>query len=511
MKLELRGVKTGARSAVLLALSTALALPVYANAIREEDLRPHIATMASDEFEGREPGTAGEAKTLEYLSKAWAAAGLKPGASGGKWLEPVPLLRRGPETAVSTFYVNNSKLRFAADEIVLVGRDAQYQAGKLPLVFAGHGVGSDGKPPSGVAGKAVFILADGADFLPDNMKSARSRREALIAAGAEAVIAVAGEQFDYSAYRRQFMARPIALASQDKRAPLEGAVSAKFMVALVTASGGDWDKLRIAAKAADFGAKPLGITADFDVRSAVTQFNSHNVIGKISGKKPKSGAVVFMGHWDHLGLCRPEGEADRICNGAVDNASGMAVLTEVARKLARSKHDRDIYFVGTTAEESGLLGAQAFADKPVIPLESMVVALNIDTIAVAPKGSKVVIIGRGTTQLDSAIEAIIRKAKRIIEPSTESNAYLKRQDGWVLTQKGVPALMIGGSFSDQERLELFLSSDYHGPDDEYSKAMELGGAAEDATLHVMLGRYFASAKKYVIPMAAKAPDKKTGG
>ncbi len=237
------------------------------------------------------------------------------------------------------------------------------------------------------------------------------------------------------------------------------------------------------------------------------KFDSHNVIGKIAGKKPATGAVVFMGHWDHLGLCRPEGDADRICNGAVDNASGMAVLTEVARKLARKKHDRDIYFVGTTAEESGLLGAQTFVDKPVIPLDSIVVALNVDTIAIAPRGAKVSIIGRGVTGLDPLIEAIARKAKRTIEPSSDANAFLKRQDGWVLTQKGIPALMVGGSFADLEMLERFLSSYYHGPDDEYSKTMELGGAAEDATLHVKLGEYFASAKKYV----RKMEDKKTGG
>ncbi len=497
----------GAKQAVLLALIAALASPVCANAIREEDLRPHIAVMASDDFEGREPGTAGEAKTLAYLEKMWSKAGLKPGASDGRWLEPVPLLRRGPAAATSTFFAKGEKLRFASEEIILVGRDPQYQAGKLQMVFAGHGVDKDGKVPKDVAGKAVFMLSDSADFLPDAMKSGRSRREALVAAGAEAVIAVAGEQFDYSAYRRQFMSRPITLVSQDKRAPLEGAVSAKFMVAMVTAAGGDWDKLRLEAKSSDFGAKPLGISGDFDVKSEIVKFNSHNVIGKIAGKKPKSGAVVFMGHWDHLGLCRPEGDADRICNGAVDNASGMAVLTEVARKLARKKHDRDVYFVGTTAEESGLLGAQAFADKPAMPLDSVVIALNIDTIAIAPRGAKVSIIGRGTTDLEPVIEEIARKSKRTIELSLEANAFLRRQDGWILTQKGVPALMVGGSFADMDLMERFLSSYYHGPDDEYNKNMELGGAAEDATLHVLLGQYFASTKKYV----RKATDKKTGG
>ena len=202
-----------------------------------------------------------------------------------------------------------------------------------------------------------------------------------------------------------------------------------------------------------------------------------------------------MGHWDHLGICRPD-DADKICNGAVDNASGIAVLTEVARELARKRGDRDIYFVATTAEESGLLGAYALADNPPVPLDDIVIALNVDTIAVAPRGEKVAIIGRGKTSLDPLIEAVAIKSKRRIEKSTESNALMRRQDGWALLEKGVPSLMVSGSFADMDRMQKFLGSDYHGPDDEVNDHLELGGATEDADLHVELGRYFSSTKKY---------------
>jgi hypothetical protein len=477
-----------------------------ANAVREDDLRPHIQILASDAFEGREPGTAGEQKTLDYLKKAWSKAGLKPGGENGDWLEPVKLVRRGPKQHAATFFVKGEKIRFASDEMILVGREANYQARKLPLVFVGHGVDKDGKAPADVSGKAVFMLADPADFLPDNMRSGRARREALIAAGAEAVISIAGEQLDYPVFRRLLMTRPISLESRERRAQIEGAVSAKFMVALVTAGGGDWDKLRIAAKMQDFGARLLGVTADFDVQTDVNRFDSYNFVGKLPGRKPESGAVLFMGHWDHLGICRPEGDKDRICNGAVDNASGIAVLTEVARQMSRGKYDRDVYFLATTAEESGLLGAQSFVDNPFVPLDKIVIALNIDTIAVAKRGAKVSIIGRGTTSLEPLIENIARKAKRKIESSNDANSFLQRQDGWILTQKGVPALMVGGAFADMDLLERFLGSLYHGPDDEYDKANELAGAAEDATLHILLGQYFANAKKYV----GSPPAKKAG-
>ena len=137
--------------------------------------------------------------------------------------------------------------------------------------------------------------------------------------------------------------------------------------------------------------------------------------------------------------------------------------------------------------------------------------LNIDTIAVAPRGAKVAIIGRGTTKFDSVIENIAKKAGRKIETSTESNDFIRRQDGWALAQKNVPALMVGGSFADAALLEAFLSDDYHGPDDELTDATELGGAAEDAMLHVALGKHFANTRKQPAAKPADKGNNKTGG
>jgi hypothetical protein len=132
----------------------------------------------------------------------------------------------------------------------------------------------------------------------------------------------------------------------------------------------------------------------------------------------------------------------------------------------------------------------------VLPLDQIILSLNVDTIAIASRGSKVAIIGRGTTPLDSAVEAIAKKTGRMIESSTNANAFIQRQDGWALTQKGVPALMVGGSFADLDLLQKFLGSDYHGPNDELTDSTELGGAAEDTDLHIALGRYFADTRKY---------------
>lgn len=158
---------------------------------------------------------------------------------------------------------------------------------------------------------------------------------------------------------------------------------------------------------------------------------------------------------------------------------------------------------GCTRRQSGLLGAYAYAEKPVFPLDQIVISLNVDTIAIAPRGSKVAIIGRGTTKLDDAVEMVAKKTGRKIETSTDANAFIQRQDGWALTQKGVPALMVGGSFADLNLMQKFLGSDYHGPNDELTDKTELGGAAEDADLHIALGQHFANTRKF---KSAKASE-----
>jgi hypothetical protein len=482
-------------SLILAGAACVLSVSAMAKGITENDLRRHVAVLASDEFEGRQPGTQGETRTLRYIADTWAGAGLKPAASDGSWFEAVPLIQRGQGDAKHVFSAKGRALRIVSDEIVLIGKTPGYTKARLPVVFAGTGVTASGSVAADVAGKAVLMMFE-ADNAPDSMKSPRARREALVAAGAEAVIMVGDSQGNWPTLRRLLLSRPIGLESRESRAPLEGAISSEFAVALVTAAGRDWDTLRQHAKTAGYAGEALGIEADFTVTTDVRRFDSYNVIGKIAGRKKGSGAVVYMGHWDHLGICAPEDAPDRICNGAVDNASGIAVLTEVARALSKKRHDRDIYFVATTAEESGLLGAYAFAEKPVVPLDDIVVLLNLDTIAIAPRGAKVVIIGRGTPMIDRAIESVAKKMGRTIESSTEANSFIQRQDGWALIQKNVPALMVGGSFADLDLLQKFLGSDYHGPNDELTDKTELGGAAEDADLHVALGQYFADTRKY---------------
>ena len=215
--------------------------------------------------------------------------------------------------------------------------------------------------------------------------------------------------------------------------------------------------------------------------------NTFNLVGRIKGTDPTSGAVLLLAHYDHLGVCGKK--ADRICNGAVDNASGIAIVTEVARRLAAGpRMRRDIYVLATGAEEWGLLGARAFAEAPPVPVENFVAAFNIDTEGLAPAGSPIVVIGEEGSPLDGLIAEVAGAKNIAVVDPTEANAqFLRRQDGWALLQAGIPSVMVSAAFSDLPRLFAFLDTDYHRPGDE-ADIVELGAAAEMVDLHVELVR-----------------------
>lgn len=226
--------------------------------------------------------------------------------------------------------------------------------------------------------------------------------------------------------------------------------------------------------------------------NAAGTFTSHNVVGVARGRKPDGKVVVVMAHWDHIGICRPAGEADRICNGAVDNASGVAALVAVAERVAKMGLDRDVWFVVTGAEEWGLLGAKAFAEKPPFRLVDVAAGFNLDTIAIAPHGAPVALVAQKGSTLEPIAKAAATKIGRAWDGDDEAGSFIQRQDGWAFARYRVPFIMAGGSFSDLKLLMAFLSSNYHGPDDELTPATDLGGAIDDANLHVELVRRTAS-------------------
>lgn len=480
---------------ILPILLASLAVPAAAQTVTPNDLRAHVAVLASDDYGGRAPDSEGGRKTVLYVATQLSAAGLMPGAADHRWYQPVDLIAHRSLSGTAQFKrPDGTAIEIAEHALLMSGRDAAARLPGVPLVFTGYGIAPGAEPPD-LTGRLALMLAD---HPPGDDRDLAGRAAALAAAGAAGVLLVFAENDPVDRLRESWRRKTTELASKDAARPqFYGGISDHAARRLFAATGDTLAEARLRAEDNPALVEPLALTADLAARSEIERLSSFNVVGKLAGRDPAAGAVMFLAHWDHLGLCRPEGAPDRICNGAAENASGVAVLIETARRLASGPAlDRDVYFLATTAEELGLLGACAFIADPPLPLADIVAAFNLDTVAIAPAGAPLAIIGRGKTPIADDIASVARSIGRTIDPDDDANAFIKRQDGWALLERGVPAVMANGGFSDSERLQRFLGSDYHGPGDELTADMDLTGAAEDADLHVALGRYFGDATRY---------------
>jgi hypothetical protein len=489
-----------------LALRLAVAAPAGAAPeppLDQDALRKHIAYLADDALEGRKPGTQGGDKAAFYIAQQMQAAGLSPGAQGGGWYQPVSLVERIPQSVTQDWRAKGGTVNLASGSFQFTARDTELRVDKAGVIFGGFGLDL---PDQGfadlkgvdVSGKIVLLLS-GRPQGATNAPGLEVRRRALAQAGALAVIALTGPSDPWDLIREQLDRGRTTLANEP-HAPLEGALAFEAWTRLIKEGGRDPEALAAAAGQPGFVAVPLDLSVTMTVRSRLRPFESVNVIGKLEGKSRPDEAVLYLAHWDHLGLCRPPGAEDRICNGAVDNASGIAVMVEIARRLAEGpRPQRSLYFVATTAEEMGLYGARVLAAHPPVQRDHIAAALNLDTVAIAPAGEPVAIIGRGRTHLDPLIEKVARSQGRKIDDSEAANAFITRQDGWELLKVGIPAVMVGGGFSDAARLANFLAGDYHKPSDDLSKPIPLDGAAEDGALQVVLGRVMGDPQALSLP------------
>ena len=458
----------------------------------EAALLAHVTQLASDDFDGREPGTEGEAKTLRYIGQQWFEIGLESGTNDPRnaWFAPVKLVAR--EAAASRVVFN----RRGRPQFVPPGSTIVFTSGKRtllnssPLLFVGKGEIEVGRAE--LAGRVALLL--------DGGKDGAERQNALLKAGAAAVMTVLDGDRSLDQVRARRGRSGYALASEELGGDLEAYITAEGLERALAGGPLDLAALKALAATPDFAAKLLDLSVTLEATTRETRINTHNIIGRLPGRRPESGAVLLLAHWDHFGECAAPPAEDLICNGAIDNASGVATLTEIAKRLAKGPAmDRDVYFLATTAEEIGLLGVEAFAEDPPLPLSQIVAAFNLDSIALAPRGTPIGIVGRGLTPLDDGILAVAKAQKRKVIDGDAINAYVRRQDGWALLAHDVPTVMVSSSWSDVARVERFFDGDYHRPGDQVKPSLDLSGTAEDVAFHVALVRHFADAKKVPLP------------
>lgn len=507
-----------------------------AAAIDGPEMLRHIEVLASDEYEGRAPASRGEELTVDYLIEKFRDLGLKPGNPDGTYVQNVPLI--GFQTrARGTIRVGEQTIALDTPEAWMAVSRRQVPSVAVPdseVVFVGHGVvapeyGWDDYKGVDVRGKTIVMLigdppvADPAN--PEQLDPKRFGGRAMtyygrwtykyeIAAekGAAAVLIVhetgpAG--YPYQVVVGSWGRENFDIPADDKnasRAAIEGWLALGTAEKLLQAAGQDLASLKKAAATPEFHPVPLKATASFEATNTLRQVKSQNVVARLEGSDPrlKGETVVYTAHWDHLGR-DPNLKGDQIYNGAADNASGVAMMLEIAQAFSRLRPvpPRSILFLAVTAEEKGLLGAKYYAQQPLYPLATTLADINMDVINLWGRTRDITSVGLGQSSLDDLLGELAQAAGRTVipDPEPEKGAYY-RSDHFEFAKVGVPALNAKGGvdyigkpaeFGIQKRDE-YTKDDYHKLSDEVKPGWDLAGAVEDARLLFEIGRRVADGR-----------------
>ncbi|QUL37144.1 M28 family metallopeptidase [Erythrobacter sp. JK5] len=505
---------------------------VEAGDLSVETMKDITRTLSSDEFDGRMPGTEGEAKTVAVLTERFAAAGLQPG-NGDSWVQEVPLVEITSKNQAPLTITNGETdlvYDFGSEWVGVTYReDARTQLANSEMVFVGYGINA---PERGwndyegvdVKGKTVVILVNDPDYETEGLEGTFNGRamtfygrwtykyeEAARQGAAAALIVHDTEPASYGwNVVESSWTGPQAYPQRGDNAPpmtmVNGWVQKDVAREILAAAGQDLDTLTAAAKTEKFEAVELGMTASTSFENDMRSFTSQNVIGILPGSERPDEYVLHTAHWDHLGRCTAAPDGDDICNGAVDNATGTAALVALAEAHAKAgAPKRSLVFLAVTAEESGLLGAYYYASNPVFPLDQTVGGINMDAFLIAGPAKDVTVVGPGKSQLDAFLEAALVADGRVATPNPNPEAgYYYRSDHFAFAKQGVPMLYLdggedlieGGREAGQAVSADYRENRYHGPKDEFDESWDWSGVMADLQLFYRIGRMMAESTSW---------------
>jgi Zn-dependent M28 family amino/carboxypeptidase len=393
------------------------------------------------------------------------------------------------------------------------------------VVFVGYGIhapeaGWDDYAGVDMRGKTALILVNDPGFVTGEESLFRGRamtyhgrwtykyEEASRQGAAAAIIVHETEpaSYDWDVVQNSWTGPQFYLdrdGGNADRTALEGWITEARARQLMELAGQDFDALKAAAVRRGFKALPLGVTATASVRNEIRRKRSPNVAGLMPGKDRPDEYVIYMAHWDHLGV-DPAGEGDRIYNGAVDNATGVAGILTIARAYRDMLPgaSRSVLFLAVTAEESGLLGSEYYAENPLVPLEKTAAVVNIDALNPLGRARDLEVIGFGASELEDMLAEAARSQKRTLTPDRRSEAgYFYRSDHFALAKAGVPSLYVKSGTQLREApegagksmLDEYTAKRYHKPGDEYAEAWDVSGSVEDLRLLFEVGARVANA------------------
>ncbi|MFM2300521.1 MAG: hypothetical protein RLZZ84_257 [Pseudomonadota bacterium] len=506
----------------------AAAIPaVTVPTIQADTLNTVTRVLSSDAFEGRGPGTAGEDKTIAYITQRFKDAGLQPG-NHGSWVQDVPIVEITAENSTGlSVAAGGQALHFAygTDMVAASYRVTPHTALKdAPLVFVGYGINA---PELGwndyagidMRGKIAVILVNDPDYAnPTEAGLFKGRRMTWYgrwpykfeeaarqgAAGALIIHDTFPAAYGWNVINSSWTGGQTYVQKANDamdQTEANGWVQKPVAEAIFKAAGQDLAALSQAAGQQGFKAVPLGATASISFDNVIKRATSHNVLGILPGKKRPDEYVLYTGHWDHLGRCAADKTGDDICNGAIDNATGIAALAALAEANVKvGAADRSQVFMAVTLEESGLLGSEYYAQNPVYPLAKTVGGVNMDVVSPGSPSRDVQVTGGDKSELTRYLQAAMRQMHLYQTPEEHSErGHYYRSDHFSFAKLGVPMFAVGrgsdwvkgGKAAGEAAGDDYVQNRYHQPSDQYDPTWDWSGAVQEVSLFYRLGRMLA--------------------
>lgn len=487
------------------------------------ELVRHIRTLASDSFLGRAPSSEGEELTLDYLERQLLFLGYGASGEGALLTQEVPLVSITPDPDMSLTISGNGRPRDLAygSQFVAVTPEAR-ESSELDhseLVFVGYGIVApqydwDDYEGVDVEGKTVVVLVNDPGFATQDPETFEGKAmtyygrwtykyEEADRQGAAGVLLIHDTEaagYPWATVENGWTGTRFNLAPRYEelnRLEVEGWLSYPAAQAVFEQAGLDLQQLEVEAATRDFRALPMNLTASVAIQNTVERSVSRNLLARLDGTLRSEEVIIYMAHWDHLGV-DPSLESDSIFNGAVDNASGVAALLELARAFTQlhPPPQRSVLFMATTAEEQGLLGSEHYVRNALHPLDRTVAAINIDGLSIWGPTHDYMVVGHGKSELDEyARRAAEAQGRRVVPDPEPEKGYFFRSDQFSFAKAGVPAhfgragfdIVDRGEEYGRARWEEWVAKHYHRPSDRYSEDWALGGALQDMKLWLHMG------------------------
>ena len=487
-----------------------------------ENLHLLIETLSSDDMQGRNPGTEGGQIAKNYISDKFSETNLK--TFGKSFFHEVPAVSSTLEDSsffTISFRDRDRKLSYGNEVVFWSKRNQNNQKiNSSELVFVGYGIVApeyDWNDYDGidVQGKTVVILINDPGFDTGKLRLFNGRSmtyygrwtykfEEAARQGATAAIIIHEEEaasYPWSVVENSWTGPQLDLQRKDlgmSRTILESWISLDVANEIFTFTGFNYDSLKEFALDNSFQAFEMkGLSLTSKINSDINYFSSHNLVGFKEGTSKPDEYLIFMAHWDHLGI-NEDLVGDQIFNGASDNATGVAAVIELSRLFEKVETKRSIIFAALTLEESGLLGSTYLAENPPIDLANLVAGFNFDGILPTGRTNDMAVIGYGASELEDLLEQELEKQGRYINPDPNpEKGYFYRSDHISFAKKGVPVLysddgfdlQIGGIEKGFSEIYDYTNSRYHGVEDEYDASWNLQGFEQ--TIHTIFNISYA--------------------